>query len=87
VDGFLGLLELDVVELHPWNATVDDLEHPDRIVIDLDPGEGVPWELLIETALRMRELLAEQDIDSWLAENHWRQGSASRGAGRARNYP
>ena len=50
LDGFLGLVEMDAIELHPWNSTVDDLEHPDRIIIDLDPGEGVLWEFVSETA-------------------------------------
>jgi bifunctional non-homologous end joining protein LigD len=28
--GLLGLVKMDAVELHPWNATVDDMEHADR---------------------------------------------------------
>jgi bifunctional non-homologous end joining protein LigD len=36
VDGLLGLVAMGAVELHPWNATVDDVEHPDRLVFDLD---------------------------------------------------
>jgi hypothetical protein len=48
-DGLLGLaLVMDVLELHPWNAAVDDVEHADRIVLDLDPGEGVEWDEVIE---------------------------------------
>ena len=39
--GLLGLVEMGVVELHTWNSTVDDLEHPDVMVFDLDPGPGV----------------------------------------------
>ncbi|RWP53856.1 MAG: DNA ligase D, partial [Mesorhizobium sp.] len=46
LDGLLGLVEMRVVELHPWNATIDDIEHADHLVIDLDPGEGVEWELV-----------------------------------------
>jgi bifunctional non-homologous end joining protein LigD len=63
--GLLGLVEMDVVELHPWAATVDDIEHPDRLVFDLDPGAGVAWDFVIETACKLRELLREEGFDSW----------------------
>jgi hypothetical protein len=53
----LGLVEMDVVEVHPWAATVDDIEHPDLLMLDLDPGAGVAWEFVIESALRLRKLL------------------------------
>src|SRR3954469_7367047 len=57
LDGFLGLVEIGAVELHPWNARVEDIERADRIVIDLDPGEGMAWEAVVEASLRMRELM------------------------------
>jgi bifunctional non-homologous end joining protein LigD len=65
LDGLLGLVEMDAVELHPWNATVDDIEHADRIVLDVDPGEGIEWDQVIETTLRFRDLLEEVDLESW----------------------
>jgi bifunctional non-homologous end joining protein LigD len=63
--GLLGLLEMDVIELHPWNATVDDLEHPDVLVFDLDPGEGIAWSFVIETAFALRELIRSEGLDPW----------------------
>jgi bifunctional non-homologous end joining protein LigD len=65
LDGLLGLVEIGAVELHPWNATVDDIEHADRIVIDLDPGEGVAWDFVTETALNLRDLLSGEGIKAW----------------------
>jgi bifunctional non-homologous end joining protein LigD len=65
VAGLLGLVEMDVVEVHPWAATVDDIEHPDLLVFDLDPGAGVAWEFVIESALRLRKLLQDEGLDSW----------------------
>ena len=65
LDGLFGLLEIGVVELHPWNATVDDIEHPDLLVFDLDPGEGVEWPFVTDTALALRDLLIRHDLPSW----------------------
>ena len=61
----LGLVEIGAVELHPWNATVDDIEHADRLVFDLDPGEGVEWASVVETALVLREALRAEGLESW----------------------
>ena len=66
LDGLLGLLEIGVVELHPWNSTVDDIEHPDQLVFDLDPGDGVEWPFVNEAALALRDLLHGHDLPSWL---------------------
>ena len=63
--GFLGLVDMDVVELHPWNARVDNFEYADQIVIDLDPGEGMPWEAVIEAALQMRDILESEGLSTW----------------------
>jgi bifunctional non-homologous end joining protein LigD len=65
LEGLLGLLDMNVVEVHPWNATVDDLEHPDVMVFDLDPGEGIEWQFVIDTALAVRELLKAEGLASW----------------------
>src|SRR5438270_3532080 len=65
LDGFLGLVEIGAVELHPWNATVGDFEHADRIVIDLDPGEGVDWDAVVDTALDLRTLMKREGFETW----------------------
>ena len=63
--GLLGLVEIGAVELHPWNASIDDIEHPDMLVFDLDPGEGVAWDFVIETALRLRRMLQDEGLEPW----------------------
>jgi len=65
VAGLLGLVEIGAVELHPWNATVEDIEHADQLVIDLDPGEGVEWERVIEAALHTRGLMEAEGLRPW----------------------
>jgi bifunctional non-homologous end joining protein LigD len=65
IDGLLGLVEIGAVELHPWNAAVDDIEHADQLVFDLDPAQGVPWDVVIETALQLREVLQAEGFKTW----------------------
>jgi len=60
VDSFtalIGAAQANVIEFHTWNATTKDAAHPDRIVFDLDPGEGVAWKAMQEGAELMRSLL------------------------------
>ena len=54
-----------MVEIHPWGAKIDDIEHPDTLVFDLDPAEGIDWEFVVETAFRLRDLLVQEGLNSW----------------------
>jgi bifunctional non-homologous end joining protein LigD len=63
--GLLGLVDIGAVELHPWNAMVDDIERADRLVIDLDPGEGAAWPFVVEIALRLRDALERERLHPW----------------------
>ena len=63
--GLLGLVEMDVIEVHPWAATVDDIEHADRLVFALDPGSGISWDFVIASALRLRGLLEGEGLKPW----------------------
>jgi len=65
VAGLLGLVDIGAVELHAWNSTIDDLEHPDVLVFDLDPGAGVEWDFVVETAVTLRQLLRKEGCDPW----------------------
>ena len=47
-----GLAQMNVLEIHPWQSTNDDLEHPDRIIFDLDPDEAVSWPTLCDARRR-----------------------------------
>ncbi len=65
VAGLVALLDMDAVELHPWGATVDDIEHPDLLVFDLDPGAGTEWALVRDTALLLRDVLRREGYRPW----------------------
>lgn len=56
-DGLRALVQASVLEIHPWGATAADPDRPDRLVIDLDPGDGVGWTGLVAGALEVRERL------------------------------
>ncbi|WP_020187002.1 DNA ligase D [Methylopila sp. 73B] len=49
-EGLLGLVQGGVLEIHPWGSALKDLERPDMIILDLDPGDGVGWDRVIEAA-------------------------------------
>jgi bifunctional non-homologous end joining protein LigD len=65
VAGLAALVQMGVLEIHPWGARVDDIERPDRLTFDLDPGPAVAWTVVIETARRLRALLAELKLESF----------------------
>jgi len=52
--GVIALVQMSVLEIHTWNATAAELERPDRVVIDLDPGPDVQWPQVIEAARLVR---------------------------------
>jgi bifunctional non-homologous end joining protein LigD len=64
--GLVSLAQMDILELHTWNVTAPHLEHPDRIVIDLDPGPGVTWRAVADTAQLVRQALLRYDLRSWV---------------------
>ncbi|TWO64916.1 DNA ligase D [Caenimonas sedimenti] len=58
--------QMNVIEFHTWNAMAKKADKPDRVIFDLDPGEGVRWEHVQEAALLVRGLLSELKLQSWL---------------------
>jgi bifunctional non-homologous end joining protein LigD len=65
-EGLLDLVQAGIVEIHPWGSTVTQLEKPDRLIFDLDPGEDVPWSAVIEAALDVRGRLEELGLASFV---------------------
>lgn len=65
VAGLLGLVEIDVVEVHPWGTTVDDIERPNVLTFNLVGGKDVEWEKIVEAGFQLRELLATERLKSW----------------------
>jgi bifunctional non-homologous end joining protein LigD len=65
-EGLLSSAQWNVIEIHSQNATAEHYETPDRIVFDLDPGEGVEWEKMQEAAQVVRAFLQDLGLNPFL---------------------
>jgi bifunctional non-homologous end joining protein LigD len=55
-----------VLEIHPWGSRVENLEKPDRVIFDLDPGDGVAWRDVIAGALEIHKTLQGMGLKSFV---------------------
>jgi bifunctional non-homologous end joining protein LigD len=68
IDGLPGLIacaQLAAIELHAWGAREAAPDHPDRLVFDLDPGEGVAFDTVVAAAKEVRARLQAQGLESF----------------------
>ena len=66
VKGLVSLVQIGVLEIHPWGSRIDKLERPDRMVFDLDPGEGVSYPGVVEAAFKIRDILDSLGLCSFV---------------------
>ena len=66
LDAVISAVQNGAVEFHTWGATVPDIKKPDRITIDLDPGEGLPWKKVLEATQLTKTLLDTLGLKSFL---------------------
>ncbi|HEX5635230.1 MAG TPA: non-homologous end-joining DNA ligase, partial [Gemmatimonadales bacterium] len=64
--GLVTLVQYGVLEIHAWGARADRLEAPDRVVFDLDPAPGVPWERVVAAARELRGRLSGMGLACWV---------------------
>ena len=64
--GYLGLTQFGAVEFHLWGCHIDDPEHPDRLVMDLDPDESLPWARVCDGAEILRDRLLSMGLTPFL---------------------
>ncbi len=66
VKALAGAAQMNVVELHTWNALAKSVEKPDRVILDLDPDPALPWERVVEAVKLTRTLLEELGLKVFL---------------------
>jgi bifunctional non-homologous end joining protein LigD len=65
-EGLLQLAQWGVLELHCWQTHIEHRDHPDQIVFDFDPDESVPWKQVIKGVVRLKEVLDQLKLKSFL---------------------
>jgi bifunctional non-homologous end joining protein LigD len=62
----VSLAQMGIVEIHTWNSTMEDIERPNRIVWDLDPGPAITWRQIVKAAGLVRAVLKTLGLTSWV---------------------
>ena len=66
IEAVVSLAQMGIVEIHTWNSTANDIEHPNRVVWDLDPGTDVSWKQVVTAARLLRDILKAVHLRSWV---------------------
>src|SRR6185312_3274757 len=65
-EALVGAAQMNVIEFHTWNSTTRAIDRPDRMLFDLDPGEGVTWPRLLEATALVKEMLDLLELECFL---------------------
>jgi bifunctional non-homologous end joining protein LigD len=61
----MEMIQMGVIEIHPWGATIDNVHTPDRMIFDLDPDPIVPFSEVKTAALQIRQRLQKQGWEAF----------------------
>jgi bifunctional non-homologous end joining protein LigD len=64
-EGLIATAQIAAVELHSWGSALADPGQPDRLVFDLDPGEGVTWKQIVAAAHDVKAKLETEGFESF----------------------
>ena len=62
----MELVQFNTIEFHPWGARVDDVEHCDRLVFDLDPDPSIGWPEVVAAARQLRGFLTQAGLEAFV---------------------
>jgi bifunctional non-homologous end joining protein LigD len=62
----IGLVQINVLELHTWNSRYTHVERPDRIVMDLDPGDDIGWREVVAASRIVRAMFTALGLASFV---------------------
>jgi bifunctional non-homologous end joining protein LigD len=63
--GLAWVINLGCIELHPHPVRSRDLDDPDELRVDLDPGPGVAWDDVRRVALEVKAFLEDMGLRGW----------------------
>ena len=66
VGAIVSLVQMGVLEIHPWGAHEGTLDKPDRITMDFDPDEALPWSSIVDAVTVLRKLLDTLGLQGFL---------------------
>ncbi len=64
--GLIALVQIGVLEIHPWGVSVDRPDRADRVIFDLDPGEGTGFDAVVAGAIDVRGRLQALGLESFV---------------------
>lgn len=64
--GLVSLVQLGVLEIHPWGSTIKSIEKPDMLIFDLDPASEVKWKEVVKAAKLIKQQLAAINLLSFV---------------------
>jgi len=64
--GLIEFVQMGAIELHPWGARAERIDYPDRLIFDLDPDEGLPFDAVKLAAKDLRRRLDDKGLNSFL---------------------
>jgi len=63
--GILACVQMGTIEFHGWGSRVENVEKPDRLVFDIDPDEGLEFEMVKRAARDLKRYLADMGLQTF----------------------